>query len=518
MISVIPAAGKGTRFKELGKQYSKTILPYREKPLLIHQIEWLEKQGSDDIRVVINHQEETVKEILSLYNKNVTLVRQEEQNGLSGAIFCALNPQDKDNVLILLGDLVPNEDLIQGSLSTDFISVQKVPDYSRWCMVETKEGKAKTFIDKPQEKPDTDLAVSGVYHILNSKKLYDLLNEQLKGSDTIKGEYQISSVLQKIADEYMLNIINLDLIDFGTLEEYLQNRSVKISRSFNDIKVDGSFIFKSSEKEGEKLIKEYNWFNNLPGEVKVHTPRMFSHNFFPDKNLRVYYKMEKILAPSLREIYLFLDSSTETWQGIFNSMFELLDTMEDYGRPNKFMESVVDKTKSRVKNISIPVENLLISDFIEDLASSVYSEEFRRPSLMHGDFCFSNLLYDFQGSSIKMIDPRGELFGDHYYEVAKICHSALWDYDFVDAELYVQENGEFKIYNNGKWDIKDLFISILEDKYNEQEIRYIKLLTASLFLSMIPLHSHNINNQKLYYRIFKDIYSVVDTRSYFENI
>lgn len=39
MIGIIPAAGKGVRFKEIGKNYSKTILPYNEKPILIHQIE-----------------------------------------------------------------------------------------------------------------------------------------------------------------------------------------------------------------------------------------------------------------------------------------------------------------------------------------------------------------------------------------------------------------------------------------------------------------------------------------------
>jgi len=74
MIGIIPAAGEGTRFKELGKQYSKTILPYKEKPILIHQIEWLEKHGCTDIRVVINHQEDTIKDIVKLYNKTIQLL------------------------------------------------------------------------------------------------------------------------------------------------------------------------------------------------------------------------------------------------------------------------------------------------------------------------------------------------------------------------------------------------------------------------------------------------------------
>ena len=128
---------------------------------------------------------------------------------------------------------------------------------------------------------------------------------------------------------------------------------------------------------------------------------------------------------------------------------------------------------------------------------------------MHGDYCFSNLLYDFNGN-ITMIDPRGDLFGDHYYEVAKICHSILFDYDFVDAELYVKDGSNYKLYNNGKEGIKNLFKSTINKYYTEDEQRYILLITASLFLSMIPLHSHNKNNQEIYYDIFKNIYRIYE--------
>jgi len=213
--------------------------------------------------------------------------------------------------------------------------------------------------------------------------------------------------------------------------------------------------------------------------------------------------MEKILAPSLREIYLFLDSSEETWDGIFDAMFLTLERMETYGSKNTFMKSVLDKTKARVRNIEIPIENKIVNEFIDKLDNTIGI--FNRPSLMHGDFCFSNLLYDFQGNNIKMIDPRGELFGDHYYEVAKIYHSILFDYDFIDSELYIKENDTYRIYNNGKENIKKLFLSKIKHKYSKEEHDYILLITASLFLSMIPLHSHNKNNQKIYYDIFKII-------------
>ena len=38
MLCVIPAAGRGVRFNELGKNYPKRVLPYKEKPIIAHNI------------------------------------------------------------------------------------------------------------------------------------------------------------------------------------------------------------------------------------------------------------------------------------------------------------------------------------------------------------------------------------------------------------------------------------------------------------------------------------------------
>lgn len=505
MIGIIPAAGRGVRFKELGKQYSKTILPYKEVPILIHQIKWLEDSGCNDIRVVVNHQEETVHDMLAMYGKTqVKVVRQQERNGLSGAIFAALKQEDNDSVLIVLGDIVVKSDASK-HFNENFVSVMEVDDYARWCMVQTSANKISTFIDKPTERPDTNLALSGVYHILDSVNLYELLREQLQHEETkIAGEFQLSGVLQSIADWDDMITVSLEHIDFGTLEEYLSNRSVKNSRSFNNLYVDDVTVRKSSETHGPKLIEEFNWYNNLPMGLTLNTPRMLSHEFF-DQHQCVCYVMEKILAPTFREIYLFLDTSTETWRTIFNSSFRLLNKMESYGQPNNFMDTVVKKTVSRVNDINLAIDYNIINSFIITLEDAVAKHE-HLPTLMHGDFCFSNLMYDFNSDRVTMIDPRGQLFGDHYYEVAKLMHSAVYNYDIIDSELYVKNGNDVRLYSKGKEEVAAEFMRILNNKYSDEDIRYIKIIVASLFLSMIPLHSHSKTNQEQYYKIFKDIY------------
>lgn len=506
MIGIIPAAGKGTRFKELGKQYSKTILPYKEKPILVHQIEWLDRHGCDDIRVVVNHQEDSIKQVLKMYNlTNVSLHRQDDQNGLSGAVFSAFKEKEnKDcSTLVLLGDLVVTDDLSTHHFDNSFISTKTVPDYSRWCMVNENLG-ALTFYDKPEVKPPTDQSVSGIYYFKNAKNLYNALKKQLQNPETkINNEFQISTVLAEISSTERMNLVkDVKMIDFGTLEEYLENRNVKNSRSFNDVQMSKTTVFKKSKVEREKIIKEINWFSSLPAEIEIYTPRILEYNMFDEEG--AWYKMEKVLSPSLREVYLFLDGSKETWGSIFDSMFDVLKEMESFGYKNNFMHSVYNKTQTRIDNINIPVENKIINEFMEMF--STYIGSYERPSLMHGDFCFSNLLYDFQHNRITMIDPRGEMLGDHYYEVAKIMHSVLFDYDFIDSELYLNMFSNTVIYNQGKEPVKELFLEYLDKYYNKEEQKYIYLICASLFLSMIPLHSHNTTNQKIYFEIFKNIF------------
>jgi dTDP-glucose pyrophosphorylase len=502
MIGIIPAAGKGLRFKELGVNYPKAVLPYKEKPLIIHQIEYLKSQGCDSIRIIISHQKEKIKEFCKMYNYEnfVQFIEQKEKSGLSNAIYLAIKDIEED-VLIVLGDLLPLEDI--KSFKKSFVSIQKVDDYSRWCMISLED---KKYIDKPKNKPNTNMAISGIYYfdkedVKKSKKIF---KKQFKDDIRINGEYQLSYVLQNLN---IFNVIELKILDFGTLDEYLKNKSIKKSRSFNELD-EKDFVIEKSSKNVKKIIDEYQWFLTIPDDIKIFTPRVYSLNYLDDT---VSYKMDKILAPTLREIYLFLDSSDETWRLIFKNCFNVLDKMKTFKYKNDFFKGLLQKTKNRISDIEIPIENKLIQNFLVDFEKQLKEFEDKDIScIMHGDFCFSNILYDFN-EKITMIDPRGEVIGSHYYDVAKLMHS-IYDYDFIDAELYSIVNDDVKdvvIYNNGKENIKNMFFEIINNIYNKQEVLLIKYICASLFLSMIPLHSHNKTNQMLFYKKFKEIYKEI---------
>ena len=71
---------------------------------------------------------------------------------------------------------------------------------------------------------------------------------------------------------------------------------------------------------------------------------------------------------------------------------------------------------------------------------------------MHGDFCFSNILYNSRAGRISVIDPRGYVygeqpscFGDVRYNLAKLSHSIVGCYHHFFA-------GRYSLTRNGTHD------------------------------------------------------------------
>ena len=119
----------------------------------------------------------------------------------------------------------------------------------------------------------------------------------------------------------------------------------------------------------------------------------------------------------------------------------------------------------------------------------------------HGDPFFANMFYDDRTKMLKFIDPKGvekeeELWTDPYYDVAKLSHSILGNYDFIINELFsIQLNADLHLSltvdNYMSKSYGELFLNKAEKAgFNP---RIIRLFEASLFISMLPLH---IDNQR----------------------
>lgn len=129
------------------------------------------------------------------------------------------------------------------------------------------------------------------------------------------------------------------------------------------------------------------------------------------------------------------------------------------------------------------------------------------PCYLHGDLCFSNVLYDSRADNIKIIDPRGinadnelTLLGDQKYDLAKLCHSFIGLYDFIIADNFeITENEQIGVELS--FDCDEQILAMADVFWQREFIpnfdnRDILPLTVLLFLSMLPLHSDKPLRQK----------------------
>ncbi len=91
-----------------------------------------------------------------------------------------------------------------------------------------------------------------------------------------------------------------------------------------------------------------------------------------------------------------------------------------------------------------------------------------------------------------------EIYGDKYYELAKLSHSVDGMYDFIVEDMFELEEKELDFNYTIKCEnkyflIKDMFYK----NFNNEEKIKIKFIQALLFLSMIPLHKDKPKRQKI---------------------
>jgi hypothetical protein len=126
---------------------------------------------------------------------------------------------------------------------------------------------------------------------------------------------------------------------------------------------------------------------------------------------------------------------------------------------------------------------------------------------IHGDLCFSNILFDVNNQIIRLIDPRGSfgkkgIWGDARYDIAKLRHSVCGLYDYIVANMFElqQTGGEFngRVCATGTQNVVALSFDRLVAGlgYDLNDVRFIEGL---LFISMLPLHQGHLERQRMMY-------------------
>ncbi|BAL26051.1 hypothetical protein [Azoarcus sp. KH32C] len=284
-------------------------------------------------------------------------------------------------------------------------------------------------------------------------------------------------------------------------------------RFFNSVQTINDFVLIKRSSEVDKLRREHRYYSLLPPELQMFFIQPYD---FQVDGRGASYKMERLFVPdtALQWIHGSLDRlSFERFldKVFYYVMARPVRRVTDDVAKSVYLDAYRDKVRARCAQFEGQQEYVRIKPYIdanfggvdalferyfrllERVGSRGVSRELR---IGHGDLCFSNILYSKITGMMRFIDPRGadgedDLYVSPYYDLAKLSHSIVGNYDFINyglCELGIDTDLRVRLSvdpGSPPW-ARELFESRL--RLHGFDPALIRLFEASLFLSMAPLH------------------------------
>ena len=310
-------------------------------------------------------------------------------------------------------------------------------------------------------------------------------------------------------------------LDFGHVQTFFRSRRiVTTERAFNSLQIGEMHVRKRSATAAPKLRAEARWLREAPPAIAPFCARLLQEGEDADS---YFYDSEYEYMPTLAELYVFGRVTPPAWSRILDSCTKFVDASVQAGGHAEvdglLHRLVVDKTAERLDTfaaqagLDLDAPNTLNGTPAPSLRRCLRDIEAilagcgDAPSVMHGDFCFSNILYSFRRDRVRLIDPRGltergefSLYGDRRYDLAKLMHSIVGRYDLIMAGQHT----------GGRVGAQAFELSFPAESWRGQIEAIAASLTmggvrlgsdvvwaamASLFLSMPPLHADRPDRQ-----------------------
>jgi hypothetical protein len=499
---------------------SPALIPINTRPLAAYLIDFYGKQKDCSVYLVVNADvAETVRAELGASNGRYELRSLVETSGVVDSLTQAIKDiLDDEDVIVNLVTTVPTQ-LVQ---LNEVLVADQLSQSSYWSGV-IFESKQPVFTFKSTPRPASSHAFTGVFRCSAAH-----LHAAIKATANLK---DLLAVIEKLQGVHALRYTTCEWIDCGHETNYYEAKSRLISsRSFNRIRVslEDGVLRKSSEND-VKLQREIDYIQMLPPSVEVYFPRILTHRE-STSNVPGSVKTEYYGYPTVAEYFLYWQLSPDNWRRMFSRFKSILQRFKTFPYSigqSAFQDFYLGKTSQRVgqflKLLDPDLRQILEGETIvnghlcrpfstlehEIRARLVCMYHERDFCIMHGDFCFSNILYDVPSGIVRLIDPRGSfgewcvgIHGDQKYDLAKLKHSAEYGYDFFVNGLYsLRCNGRNLDYTLAAREcsplVAELSLNIIAELgYKNADI---ELLTSLLFLSMCPLHAEDSTRQLAMY-------------------
>ncbi|MFH0819688.1 MAG: sugar phosphate nucleotidyltransferase [bacterium] len=226
MRGIILSGGSATRLRPCTKVTSKQLLPVYNRPMIYYPLNTLIKAGIKEILIIVAP--ERAGDYLNLlgsgkeFGVKFTYEIQDKPRGLAEAFIIGENFIDKEDVVMILGDNIFEDDIsqeIQSFKKGAKIFAKKVPDPERFGVVKFNESqRAEKIVEKPKEWL-SDYAITGLY-------IYDgrVVEAAKQVKPSVRGELEIVDLHNWYLEKGELEVamVNGEWIDAGTFDSLLR--------------------------------------------------------------------------------------------------------------------------------------------------------------------------------------------------------------------------------------------------------------------------------------------------------
>lgn len=474
---IVQAGGKGTRLKHLTMNKPKALVPVENLPMLFHLFR---KYPDKKFVIIADYKKEVMHEYLEAFADVKYQIVDADGTGTCAGVKQAIDLiPEKEPFMLIWSDLIlPKEmELPEGYRNSgetrkpkeDYIGIsQTFP--CRWSY---REGR---FVEESSYKH----GVAGFFLFSEKSRIENVpksgeLVRWMQQNHMVYGEIGLSGTKE-----------------FGLLEEYNKLEQEKC-RPFNKMTVTSDRVIKEGiDAQGRKLARrECAWYDKAK-EINIPSlPKIYGTDPL---------EMERIHGKNIYECDLPYTEKKEILRKLIDSLQMLHKAEEVPADTFSIKEAYFHKTFDRIRNIRdlVPFADerfitvngrkcrnvFFYKRELEKMLDQLNCEKF---CLIHGDCTFSNLMLREDGSPV-LIDPRGyfghtELYGDPYYDWAKLYYSIVGNYDrfnLKEFELQIEEKEVRLDIRSNQWeDMEEDFFEMTGTDPEE-----IKLLHAVIWLSL----------------------------------
>lgn len=236
MKAIIPVAGAGTQLRPLTYTQPKPLIPVAGKPIISFIVDQMLAAGVSEFIFVIGYLGEKIRDYIEQHYPDLDkkFVTQENRLGSGHAIWSAREHlRGTGELIIFFGDTILEMDfaaMLQSPHSC--LAIKKVQEPRGFGIVEfDQKNQVKRVVEKPKI-PMSNLALVGLYKILEVDQLLDALDHNITKNLRTEGEFHLTDGLMRLIERGVtFDTCNVNIwYDCGKKETLLETNALLLDK------------------------------------------------------------------------------------------------------------------------------------------------------------------------------------------------------------------------------------------------------------------------------------------------